>query len=92
MRHFSFDKASLQVDAPMSDFQPLMPQKRKVGRPLLVRARLNAAQFRVLQRQAEHRAISPVELVTRIVATVLDDNMVNAVLDDDNKGHPNAAA
>ena len=69
----------------MSDFQPLMPQ-RKVGRPALVRARLTSAQFRVLQQHAERRAISPVELVTRIVATVLDDNMINAVLDDVQQG------
>jgi hypothetical protein len=32
---------------------------------------------------AGRRGITPVELVSRIVANVLDDNLVTAVLDDD---------
>jgi hypothetical protein len=57
---------------------------------MLVRARLSAAQFHRLERAAQHRGMTPVQLVTRIVGTVLDDNIITAVLDDE--GVSNAAA
>lgn len=65
----------------MTDTEPAMPQMPK-GRPQLVRARLSPAQFNVLLRVSERRGVTPVELVTRIVGHVLDDNLVTAVLDD----------
>lgn len=61
---------------------PQVPKGRPHNRPQLVRARLTSPQFNHLLRLAEHRGITPVELVTRIVANVLDDNLVTAVLDD----------
>jgi hypothetical protein len=62
---------------------PQLPRGRVHNRPQLVRARLTSAQFNVLLRLAGRRGITPVELVSRIVANVLDDNLVTAVLDDD---------
>jgi hypothetical protein len=71
---------------------PQVPKGRMHNRPQLVRARLTAAQFNRLLRAAERRGITPVDLVTRIVGAVLDDNIITAVLDDGSKGESDAAA
>lgn len=58
------------------------PQRRAFKRRRVMRANLSPAQFNHLLRAADHRGVAPNVLVDRIVGTVLDHNLINAVLDD----------
>lgn len=62
---------------------PLPPGPR--GRPRVhsVRIRLSSAQFHHLVRASDHRGVAPNVFLDRIIATILDHNLINAVLDDE---------
>jgi hypothetical protein len=50
--------------------------------PRIGRTRLSAHQYNRLMRAAESRGVKPLDLVGLIVTTVLDDDLIGAVLDD----------
>lgn len=62
----------------------LPPRKRMLDRPTPVRIKLTALQSMRLRRAASRRRISTNQLMTQIVATVLDHDIIDAVLDDAN--------
>ena len=63
------------------------PSPRSRGRPRVHRVpvRLSSAQFKHLVREADHRGLAINVFLDRLVATVLDHNLINAVLDDERK-------
>jgi hypothetical protein len=71
----------------MSELSQYLPRRGRT--PTNLRVNLRAHQFKRLESAAARRNVSPLELATSIVKTVLDHNLINAVLDDD-ADHPAA--
>jgi hypothetical protein len=67
----------------MTDTHPIVPRPGRGRTTSLLKVRVEPHQFKRLERAAVNRNATPLELVTRIVQTVLDHNLINAVLDDD---------
>jgi hypothetical protein len=65
----------------MTETHPIFPRPGRV--PTQLKVRLAPHQFKVLEGAAVRRNATPLELATRIVQTVLEHNLINAVLDDE---------
>lgn len=72
----SNDNGAMEID-------PFPPVRRGRPRVPTIKVRLSPASYARLLRSAEHRALDPRDLASRIVQTVLEHNLINAVLDDE---------
>jgi hypothetical protein len=67
----------------MTDMSLQPPIYPRPGRkPSMIRVHLRVHQYKRLERYAANRNTTPGELMTRIVAAIIDDDLINAVLDD----------